>query len=201
MRTPGGAERYTRRIKPPWPTSTFAILGLLTALQWGSPAMASQTDARLDALFERLARSEAATDLIRSENAIWQIWLESHDEVVDQRMAEGIHALGRGELRQALAHFDAVVVVAPEFAEVWNKRATVYWLMGALDASLQDIERTLALEPRHFGALSGLVMIHEVQGHTFEALEALEKLIRVHPKMPGLLQRIDRLTGELGESI
>ena len=163
--------------------------------------MASQTDARLDALFERLASPEAAVDLARSENAIWRIWLESHDEVVDQRMAGGIHALSRRELPRALAYFDAAVEAAPEFAEAWNKRATVYWLMGSFDASLADIARTLALEPRHFGALSGLAMIREAQGHPFEALEALEKLIRVHPQMPGLLPWIDRLTRALGDPI
>ena len=180
---------------------TLAIVGVPTALQWGSPAMASQTEARLDALFERLAGAEADADLTRSENEIWRIWLESHDEAVDKRMAGGIHALGRRELARALACFDAAVEAAPGFAEAWNKRATVYWLMGAFDASLSDIDRTLALEPRHFGALSGLAMIHEARGHTFEALEALEKLTRVHPQMPGLTQRIDQLTRQLGESI
>ena len=163
--------------------------------------MASQTDARLEALFERLASPEAAVDLARSENAIWQIWLESHDEVVDQWMAGGIRALNRRELLQALAHFDAAIEAAPEFAEGWNKRATVHWLMGSFDASLADIGRTLALEPRHFGALSGLAMIHEAQGRVFEALEALEKLIRVHPQMPGLRAWIDQLTRALGDPI
>ena len=163
--------------------------------------MASQTDARLDALFLRLASPEEAVDLARSENAIWQIWLESHDEVVDRRMAGGIRAMNRRELPQALAHFDAAVEAAPEFAEAWNKRATVHWLMGSVDASLADIDRTLALEPRHFGALSGLAMIHEALGRIFPALEALEKLIRVHPRMPGLQHRIDRLTRALGDPI
>ena len=70
--------------------------------------MASQTDERLDALFEQLASPRASVDPALSENAIWQIWLESHDRVVDQRMAGGMRAMSRGELGRALAHFDAV---------------------------------------------------------------------------------------------
>ena len=73
--------------------------------------------------------------------------------------------------------------------------------MGNFEASLRDIDRTLALEPRHFGALSGLALIREAQGRPFEALEALEQLIRLHPQLPNLLERVDRLTRQLGEPI
>ena len=110
-------------------------------------------------------------------------------------------AMRKGDGAAALSAFDAVVAAAPEFAEGWNKRATLHWLMGNPAASVQDIERTLALEPRHFGALSGLSMIREAQGRPFEALEALEKVAQVYPKLPELERRIEHLTVQLGEPI
>ncbi len=73
--------------------------------------------------------------------------------------------------------------------------------MGALDASLRDIDHTLALEPRHFGALSGLAMIRETQRRPFEALEALERVTQLHPRLPQLQERVDRLSRQLGDPI
>ncbi len=167
----------------------------------GGVGLAAQDDEQLDALFAGLRASEDPREAARLEDAIWAIWLESGDETVDRSMAAGMRSMSRGDHRRALAAFDAVVQVAPRFAEGWNKRATLYWLMGDYEASVADIDRTLALEPRHFGALSGLAMIRETQGRPFEALEALERVMRIHPRLPNLGERIDRLSRQLGEAI
>lgn len=112
-----------------------------------------------------------------------------------------IAAMNGGDPNAALAAFDALVEAAPDFAEAWNKRATVYWLMGDHDRSAKDIAATLALEPRHFGALSGLAMIHEAHGRAFEAMEALEQVRGIHPHLPHLAERIQRLLDRFGRAV
>ncbi|MCE2392509.1 MAG: tetratricopeptide repeat protein [Proteobacteria bacterium] len=115
-------------------------------------------------------------------------------------MNRGIEAMGSGNHSEALEAFDSIVRAAPGFAEGWNKRATLYWLLGEHEASVRDIERTLALEPRHFGALSGLAMIRQEQGQVFDALDALERIARIHPHMPQLDEWMEDLSGGLAEA-
>jgi tetratricopeptide (TPR) repeat protein len=147
----------------------------------------------LDELFASLRSARTPEQAAAIERAIWQHWMRSDDPRVSAAMTRGVEAMNAGEHRKALAAFDGIVRIAPDLAEGWNKRATVHWLMGDHAASLADIERTLALEPRHFGALSGLALIHQAQGRVFEALDALERIARVHPHLPHLGARIAAL--------
>ncbi len=163
--------------------------------------MGDQNDARLDDLFARLASAKSAREAAPVEVAIWSAWLDLDHPDAAPWLARGMQAMSARRLAEALAAFDRVVELAPDYAEGWNKRATVHWLLGSHDASTADIDRTLALEPRHFGALSGLAMIREAQGRPFEALEALEKLTRIHPRLTHLEQSVERLTAQLGEAI
>lgn len=163
--------------------------------------MSDQRDPRLDALFEELASPPSAAAAATTEQRIWSIWLEAGDPKLDREMEAGSRAMDRGDASAALRAFDAVVAARPDFAEGWNRRATLYYLMRRFPESVADIERTLALEPRHFGALSGLALIREAQNEPFAALEALEQVVRIHPRMPHLDDRIDRLTAMLGEAI
>jgi hypothetical protein len=102
-----------------------------------------------------IGRSEAADHRLEHPRAIWQRWMESGDPRVDAQLLRGVQAMAQRDHRAALSAFDAIVAAAPGFAEGWNKRATVHWLRGDHAASLRDIDRTLALEPRHFRALEG----------------------------------------------
>src|ERR1700688_4317521 len=133
-------------------------LTLLLALIWAVPglARADQTDKALVALFAEL---KATTDAARGTaltRRIWEIWLEPRDDKTAALLGKGIEAMGEEDYAAALQDFDKLVVLAPDFAEGWNRRATLRYLMDDLDGSVSDIERTLALEPRHFRALSGL---------------------------------------------
>jgi tetratricopeptide (TPR) repeat protein len=110
-------------------------------------------------------------------------------------MALGIVAASQGDLRRSLDYFDRVVRTAPDFAEGWNKRATVYYMMGDYTASVEDIRRTLALEPRHFGALSGMGLIYDAIGDTEAAVKVWEKALEIHPHMEGIRNRIRELRG------
>jgi tetratricopeptide (TPR) repeat protein len=86
-----------------------------------------------------------------------------------------------------------VVKKAPGFAEGWNKRATIYYYMNRYEASIRDVEKTLALEPRHFGALAGLGSIYLETGKEQDALKALEKALAVHPHLIFVQMRVDKL--------
>ena len=172
---------------------TAAIAFLV--LPASSPA--DQTDPRLPDLFEVL-RSAATPDRIgRAERFIWRIWLESGREDVDRLMETGIEEMGSGRLRESIATFGRIIDLAPEFAEGWNKRATAYYLAGELDASIADVGRTLALEPRHFGALSGLGLIHLAMGDELGALRAFEATLAVHPRATAARYYVPRLRARL----
>ena len=101
-----------------------------------------------------------------------------------------------GDGRTARAAFDLLVAREPGFAEAWNKRATLLYLVGDDDGSIADIQRTLALEPRHFGALSGLGLIFARQERPAQALHSLEAALAVHPQLPGGRARADELKEE-----
>ena len=116
-------------------------------------------------------------------------------------MATGVKAMGTGNYNKALAAFNAILEDAPNFAEGWNKRATLYWLMGDFEKSISDIDRTLALEPRHFGALSGLAMIRESQRRPLDAIQAFKRALEIYPAIPNAGQRIRELSRQLGEPI
>ena len=163
--------------------------------------MSDQRDPRLDALFDALASAPSEAEAVTVEQQIWSIWIDAGDPALNQKMSDGAQAMDRGDAGAALYAFDAVIAARPDFAEGWNRRATLYFLMRRFADSVADIEKTLALEPRHFGALSGLALIREAQNEPFQALEALEQVTRIHPRMPHLKQRVDDLTSMLGEPI
>ena len=158
-------------------------------------------DASLRELFARLAGAASEREASAVEREIWSAWHEIDDETAAPWMQRGLAALEARDLTAALSAFDRVTEIAPDYAEGWNKRATLHWLRGSFEQSLADIERTLELEPRHFGALSGLAMIREVQGRPFEALEALEKVMHIHPYLPYLRERIEELSARLDQAI
>ena len=95
-----------------------------------------------------------------------------------------------GQLETALNFFDEVIRLAPGFAEGWNKRATVFYLMKNLDRSVNDIAQTLRLEPRHFGALSGLGLINQALGHTKAAIRAYERALKINPHLFRIKERV-----------
>lgn len=178
-------------------TRLLAALVVLLALAFGAAARADQDDPRLEALFARLLATHDRQEAREVELTIWRIWTEAGDPAVQQMVDMGLAAMAHGAYEEALADFDEVVEAAPHFAEGWNKRATVYYLMGRYDESMADIERTLALEPRHFGALSGLGLVGLALHDEAAALEAFEKALAVNPHMPGARKHYEELFEKL----
>ena len=136
----------------------------------------------MDVLFSALKLAETSAQAIEIENKIWRIWIDSGREDVNSMLARGIAAMNNRQYIEARRVFTAVIRVDPTFAEGWNKRATVHWLMGNVSDSMEDIRRTLILEPRHFGAISGMGLIFMERGDKAEALSAFEAVLKISPK-------------------
>jgi tetratricopeptide (TPR) repeat protein len=174
------------------PRLVLAALVVLPVLLSGA-AHADQDDPRLPALFAHLKTAESATEARLVEALIWQAWSASADDEVNALMIRGMHALSDGDARQALTVFDAMVQRSPNFAEGWNKRATVYFLIGDFESSVSDIERTLQLEPRHFGALSGLGQIYLALDRDEAALKAFEAALAIDPHLAGVKAAVESI--------
>ena len=175
---------------------TRCLMAVLLAACWVSPAPADQNDRRLDRLFAQLQSTGDQAEAVAIQESIWGLWFQSEDAAVTRWMRKGNIALNRGRLDEALAAFDQVVREAPEFAEGWNRRATLHYLMGSYAASVRDVERTLALEPRHFGALSGLGLINLRLGHNDQAIKAFREALKVNPHLTGAKANLEGLLGE-----
>jgi tetratricopeptide (TPR) repeat protein len=160
-------------------------------------AAADQRAPELDALFVALYTADSAAEAGVVERRIWQLWGRSGDASVDARLAQGVTAMGGGDLEGAIDHFSHVVERAPRFAEGWNKRATAYYLSDQYAASMADIERTLALEPRHFGAMSGMGLIFLRGGDLVGALAAFERVLEIHPRSPSARVHVRRIRERL----
>src|SRR5579859_6518136 len=115
------------------------IMILMVAAWWPRTAAADQADPRLKPLFDQLKSPIADTEARAVEAQIWAIWTTTQDGETAGLMARGLKAMADEEERQALAVFDEVVKRQPDFAEGWNKRATIYFLLGDFDASVADI--------------------------------------------------------------
>jgi Tfp pilus assembly protein PilF len=112
-------------------------------------------------------------------------------------MALSVEAMNARDLATARRHLDVLIAIEPNYAEGWNKRATVFFMEGDFAASLADIRRTLEIEPRHFGALSGLGMILERMDQKAGALKAFRDALAIHPQMPAVRSRVEALSAEV----
>ena len=180
----------------------LAALFLAWVLVWAPPALARQDDSRLDELFARLQATADPVEARALEAVIWRLWTRSGSDAVDLLMGRGRQAMASGAYEAALRVLNRVVEIDPDFAEGWNRRATLYYLMGEFGPSVADIQRTLALEPRHFGALSGLGMIYTALDDDDGALKAYAKALEVNPHLAGARAAVTRLKKKLkGEGI
>ena len=144
-------------------------------------SLSDQDDTDLDFLFSALLKAENQEqgDLITNE--IWKRWLSVDNSEISKLLSVGISAMNQNNLFVALNLFDKVVEKEPKFSEGWNKRATVYYLLGDYSNSIKDIQKTLQLEPRHFGAMAGLAGIFLAQGDHETAEAVLKKTLSINP--------------------
>jgi tetratricopeptide (TPR) repeat protein len=148
---------------------------------------------QLDDLFKTLKTAPSKEAAQAAEDAIWRLWLQSGSDTVDLLMSWAMKAMAAKDYATALDFLDRVVTMKPDYAEGWNKRATVYFMMNDYSKSIADIGKTLALEPRHFGALSGLGMIMRELGDDKRAIEAYQNALAVDPNLEGVQKALDEL--------
>src|SRR5262245_11948811 len=170
------------------------------------PAAAPPSDRQLaqdllDRLFGQLhgAKDEASAKVI--EDAIWKLWAHSGSPTADALIVQAVRAMEAGHRQTALRILDTVIDDQPTFAEAWNKRATLYYMMGDYDRSLADIDHVLELEPRHFGALTGLGTILNDRGKKAEALKAFRRALSIHPFLEGAKKALEQIEPETEQKI
>lgn len=166
------------------------LTAFLLSVAFVAPASADESD--LDALFELLRQPELQ-DWQSVEERIWAEWSRSGSAAMDLLLERGKDALEAGDTGAAIAHLSALVDHAPDFAEGYNARALAYFESGRYGPALVDLRQVLALNPRHFGAMTGLAVILEETGHPDAALDAYRQVHALHPHNSDIKTAIDRL--------
>lgn len=166
-----------------------------------NPDANADPDEVLDRLFAQLRQADDKDMAAVLENAIQAMWLRSGSPTADVLMKQAGEATEAKSYGPALAILDTVVELYPDFAEGWNRRATVHFLRGDYTSSLSDIEQVLALEPRHYGALSGLGAIEKERGNGRAALRALRRAKMINPNLDSIDDRIRELEQEYDQEI
>lgn len=169
-------------------------LELILSLDHMDPA--ANLPEELDGLFDHLARLELSEPLDVVEGSIWALWCSHPDESAVQRMERVIGGLAQGRFDAAERLLDGLINDYPDWAEAWNKRATLYFLQDRDEESISDIEETLRLEPRHFGALGGFGQICLRQDEPVSAKIAFEKALLVNPHLNGVREIVHELGAE-----
>jgi tetratricopeptide (TPR) repeat protein len=127
----------------------------------------------------------------RAEQAMWSIWSRSGDQEVDRLYQAGVQQMSAGELRQSIATFTRIIELKPDFAEGWNKRATLYFLVGDFRKSLADCDEVMKRNPYHFGALAGYAQIYVHLEYYDRALDYSQRALKVNPNMDGVRHNVE----------
>ena len=154
----------------------------------------------LDGLFKQLSRTRDAKLADRISTRIWEIWQTSDSRSIDLLTIWARNASGSRRFHVVLDLLDQVIALRPDYAEGFNQRAILHFMMENYGKSIVDIERTLALEPRHYGALAGLASILERLGEKDKALETWYRVLTIYPAMKSAQDSVVRLEEELADS-
>ncbi len=180
-------------VAPPGPPAGQAVEPMqppsdLPRAQRGDPVRG------LDFLFEALKVAPDAESAKHIENRIWALWVASGSDTANLLMTRVKTAIDGKELELAVKLLDAIIELRPDYIEAWNRRATIRYMQKDYARSMADIRQVLALEPRHFGAISGLGMILQDFGDDKRALDAFRRAVQVHPHLQKIPDMIKSLT-------
>ncbi len=180
----------------------FAQIIILSLLVFSS-VNAEKRDVELQNLFKELKNSDN-TKAVEIENKIWKIWITHPSE--DRRgyrltelLAQGSLLINQRDLNKAYGLFSQIILEDPKWAEAWNKRATVLYMMGNYEQSQNDIDQVLKLEKRHFGALSGQGLVQIELKNYDKAIESYKEVQKIYPSMEApkvMIPRIKKLIKE-----
>jgi tetratricopeptide (TPR) repeat protein len=161
------------------------------------PTVGADRTRGLDFLFGALKAAPDEASAKHVEARIWALWMQTPSDTAALLMSRAKAAIDAKNADVALKLLDSVIKLRPEYAEAWNRRATIYYLQNDYSRSLADIEQVLSREPRHFGALAGLGMIMQELGDDKRALDAFRKALAVNPH----LERVPDLVKALTEKV
>ena len=198
-------------------TATFRAIALTVGMLAAAPAVADEQNRSgqsslpstertqpaeqkrelLKDMLNRLTRADNAESAALLAKAIEELWLKSDSDTIDLLMQRAMTSVRDSNLQLALELLNNIVVLEPSYAEGWNKRATVLYMMEDYQRALGDLQRTLALEPSHFGAMNGVGLIMRELGDDEAALAAFRKALRIHPN----LQDAKRIVRELEREV
>lgn len=147
----------------------------------------------LDFLFEALKVAPDDSSAKAIEQRIWTLWMISPSDTANLLMGRVRRAVEAKDTALAIRLLDAIVAIRPDYVEAWNRRATIHFMQKDYGASLQDLIQVLKLEPRHFGALSGLGLILQEIGDEKHALEAYRRAVEVYPRLENIPDQVKKL--------
>ncbi|MDC3156603.1 tetratricopeptide repeat protein [Pelagibacteraceae bacterium] len=176
------------------------LISCIIILFFSNIAIADQNDPRLNNLFKKLNQTESQEEIRELISDIWNIWYEVDDPKVIEYFEKGIQAMNLRNYPLAIRFFNNLIEEDPNFAEGWNKRATVHFMMGNFDKSMNDIIKTLELEPRHFGALDGMGLIFIHQGQFQQAIDVYDKMLEIFPFSVKTLDKKERIQSFISQS-
>jgi tetratricopeptide (TPR) repeat protein len=174
----------------------FGLAGLAIPAQAENTAVAHKLSPRelrddaLDSLFAQLQRARGEDESQLAERKIWEMWSQSDSVTADVLLKQAVVAMDTGDNRSSFSILNQLIATYPSYAEAWNKRATLNFMIGRYNDSLADIDKVLELEPRHFGALAGRGMIYRAQEKWGDALDAFRQAIRINPNMTAVKDAI-----------
>jgi tetratricopeptide (TPR) repeat protein len=168
---------------------TFALLAIL-------PARADQNDARLDRLFAQLAAVRTTPEAAAIEAKIMEVWNLSGSDTVDVLMARAGAAVTAQDYAIAKKLLDSIVEMKPAYAQVWFRRAELLVAMDSQQEAAADLEKALALEPRHFHALTIVGQIAEAAGDKGAALAAYRRAVTLNPMLEAIARRAGQIAND-----
>ena len=171
---------------------------LILGLMFFSNVIAEERKNELDKLFTQLKNIKNLSSAQVIENEIWKIWEINPSDGrrgfrLTDLLIQGTRLMNMRELGKAYEVFTKIITVEPDWAEAWNKRATVLYLMKQYESSLADIKITLTLEPRHFGALSGQALNYIELNLYEKAIESYKAAQKIYPIIDGAKKMIPQL--------
>jgi tetratricopeptide (TPR) repeat protein len=156
------------------------------------PVPQKSREERLNDLFTRLAKAQDSAEATGIGDQIQRIWRQSGSDTADLLLERADKAMNEKEFDTGLDILDSIIALKPDWAEAWNRRATLHYMREDYDGSMRDIARVLKLEPRHFGAIAGMAMIYANLGDMKRAVRAGREALKLNPQMTDLKEMIER---------
>jgi tetratricopeptide (TPR) repeat protein len=192
-----GVEDMRPEAFPPVPAPPGAVFPSAKPKQKADKPVPQDRESLLAELYTHLAKTHDATEAAPIAETIEGLWLQSGSDTIGVLMGRSTKAINEQKNDLALQLLDAVVELAPDYAEGWNRRAYVYFLQNNYEGAVGDLRRALALEPNHFKALEGLARILRDTGQKKSALEAYKQILKINPYQEGAKGAVDELSVEV----